>query len=138
MWWCNRKHVISLAILLAGGAAMADRPFTEDFPIEECQFRAYGGNPYFSLSPGRQSYFSNQRCVASGDCDELEELWITVTAQTRTIRLTDDGVTLNIPTRVVQEFETAERRAGRDLPQLLCELLTRSRRLLLRRGGRHL
>ena len=84
------------------------REFTEDFPIEECQFRASGGNPFFNLTPGRQAYFTNQRCVAAGDCDELEELWITVTSHTRTIPLRDDGMLRNIPTRVVQEFETAD------------------------------
>jgi hypothetical protein len=39
---------------------------------------APGGNPYFVLKPGRQLYYSNYRCVQAGDCDELEELWITV------------------------------------------------------------
>lgn len=46
--------------------------------------------------------------IAAGDCDELEELWITVTNRTREIELRDDGVTRTIPTRVVQEFETAD------------------------------
>ena len=100
---------LTMAMLIASSAMVADaRPFTEDFPIEECQFHAYGGNPYFILRPGRQAYFSNQRCFAAGDCDELEELWITVTRQTKTIQLRDDGKTLIIPTRVVQEFETAD------------------------------
>jgi len=57
---------------------------------------------------GRQAYFSNQRCVAAGDCDELEELWITVTNRTRDIQLREDGVTRTITTRVVQELETAD------------------------------
>jgi hypothetical protein len=105
----NTSRGLAMAVLIASGAEVAEAGrFTEDFPVEECQFRTWGGNPFFILSPGRQAYFSNQRCVAAGDCDELEELWITVTLQTRTITLRDDGRTLNIPTRVVQEYETAD------------------------------
>jgi hypothetical protein len=109
MWRTLIECGLIVAMVGAAGVAIADtRQFTEDFPIEECQFRAYGGNPFFSLTPGRQAYFTNQRCVAAGECDELEELWITVTNKTRTVTLRDDGETLYIPTRVVQEYETAD------------------------------
>lgn len=98
--------LLSATIVAAAGAAPL--PFTEEFPIEKCDFRASGGNPYFKLKPGRQAYFSNQRCVSAGDCDELEELWITVTDRTRDVQLTEDGVTRTIRTRVVEEFETVD------------------------------
>ena len=97
----------AVSIAASVGAIAAPR-FTTEFPIEKCDFRASGANPYFRLTPGRQAYFSNQRCVAAGDCDELEELWITVTNRTRDIQLREDGVTRTITTRVVQEFETAD------------------------------
>jgi hypothetical protein len=92
----------------ATGVGAATRRFTTEFPIEKCDFRASGANPYFKLTPGRQAYFSNQRCVAAGECEEIEELWITVTDRTRDIQLRDDGVTRTIRTRVVQEFETVD------------------------------
>jgi hypothetical protein len=106
------RHVTAgalLAVTIATSAGVAAAPsFTDEFPIEKCAFKASGVNPYFRLTPGRQAYFSNQRCVAAGDCDELEELWITVTNRTRDIQLREDGVTRTITTRVVQEFETAD------------------------------
>lgn len=89
-------------------AVSAAAQYTDDFPDDHCDFRAYGGNPYFSLRPGRQAYFSNQRCLARGDCDELEEVWITVTERTRPIELRDDGLTRTVVTRIVQEFETVD------------------------------
>ena len=99
--------LLAVAVAASMGASAAI-PYTRKFPIENCNFKASGSNPYFRLTPGRQAYFSNQRCVAAGDCDELEELWITVTDRTRQIELRDDGVTRTITTRVVQEFETAD------------------------------
>jgi len=99
--------LLAVAVAASMGASAAI-PYTREFPIENCNFKASGSNPYFRLTPGRQAYFSNQRCVAAGDCDELEELWITVTDRTRQIELRDDGVTRTITTRVVQEFETAD------------------------------
>ena len=99
--------LLAVAVAASMGASAAI-PYTREFPIENCSFKASGSNPYFRLTPGRQAYFSNQRCVAAGDCDELEELWITVTDRTRQIELRDDGVTRTITTRVVQEFETAD------------------------------
>lgn len=106
-----RQGTAAALLAVAVGASMAASaaiPYTREFPIESCNFRASGSNPYFRLTPGRQAYFSNQRCVAAGDCDELEELWITVTDRTRQIELRDDGVARTITTRVIQEFETAD------------------------------
>jgi hypothetical protein len=88
-------------------AASAEPAFTSDFDIENCRFATEGGNPYFILKPDRQAYYSNLRCVQSGECDELEELWITVRG-TRDITLWDDGKKRVIPTRVVEEKETRE------------------------------
>ena len=102
------RCVISVTLCAASFAVAGADSYTADFPDERCDFRPYGGNSYFSLRPGRQAYFSNQRCLARGNCDELEEVWITVTDRTRRIELQDDGGTRNITTRVVQEFETAD------------------------------
>jgi hypothetical protein len=106
-----RRLTLAALFVVAVGASMgasAATPYTREFPLENCTFKASGSNPYFRLTPGRQAYFSNQRCVAAGDCDELEELWITVTDRTRQITLSDDGISRTITTRVVQEFETAD------------------------------
>jgi len=85
-----------------------EREFTDEFPLDDCRFVPRGGNAYFDLTPGRQLYLSNQQCVADGACDELEELWITALEQTRNVVLNDDGRERRIPTRVVEERETAE------------------------------
>jgi hypothetical protein len=45
--------------------------------------------------------------VQAGDCDELEELWISVRG-TRNITLWDDGRKRVIATRVIEERETAD------------------------------
>ncbi|HEY5756400.1 MAG TPA: hypothetical protein VIU34_11295 [Steroidobacter sp.] len=85
-----------------------DTEFTDDFPIEDCNFIPRGGNPFFDLTPGRQLYLSNQQCVAEGKCDELEELWITVLPETRKVVINDGGGKRSIATRVVEEKETAD------------------------------
>jgi hypothetical protein len=107
----NARRGLGAALLvgsIATSTGATAAPFTDEFPIENCSFTHTGANPYFRLAPGRQAYFSNQRCVSAGDCDELEEVWITVTNRTRAIQLSDDGVTRTIVTRVVQEFETVD------------------------------
>ncbi|HSC05590.1 MAG TPA: hypothetical protein VLD59_02055 [Steroidobacteraceae bacterium] len=80
--------------------------FTDEFPLEDCHFSTVGGNPYFILKPRRQLYFTNARCVDSGECEDLEELWITVKPTVRKVRLEIDGRLRNVWTRVVQERET--------------------------------
>ena len=102
------RCVLGMTLCAASVAAAPADGFTEDFPDERCAFRPFGGNSYFSLRPGRQAYFSNQRCFARGDCDELEEVWITVTDRTRGIELRSNGRIRNIVARVVQEFETVD------------------------------
>ncbi len=102
-------RVYGLVLGLAPLIAFADPSgFTTEFPVEDCRFSTLGNNPLFALQPGRQAYFSNQRCVAAGDCDELEELWITVLDEEKSVRLQDDGERRWISTRVVEEVETAD------------------------------
>lgn len=99
--WCVASSPVALG-------DDTDREFTDDFPIEDCNFIARGGNAFFDLTPGRQLYLSNQQCVAEGECDELEELWITVLAERRNVVMNDDGRKREITTRVVEEEETAD------------------------------
>ncbi len=105
----NRKISVLLAALapLAAAGAPPDG-FTDQFPFAACDFKPYGGNAFFNLTAGRQLYFSNVRCVDAGDCDELQELWITMLPETRLIRYFDNGKARYARTRVMQEFETAD------------------------------
>ena len=105
----NRSLTLLVAGLaaLAAGAAAADG-FTRQFPIAACDFKATGGNAYFKLKPKRQLYLSNLRCVQDGGCDELEELWITMLPETRTIAYTHAGKPRSVRARVMEEFETAD------------------------------
>ncbi len=96
------------AVSLGGLAAAAEPEFTETFPIDDCFFVPYGGNDFFSLAPGRQTYFSNTQCVAERECRETEELWITVTRRTKKIPLEIDGERHQVWTRVVEELEMAD------------------------------
>src|SRR5688572_11001038 len=99
---------VCATLATAALAAQQEPSFTDDFEWEDCTFQAWGGNPFFILKPGRQLYFSNQQCVAEGECDEVEELWITVLDEVRTIVLREDGRRHWIRTRVVEERETAD------------------------------
>jgi hypothetical protein len=115
----RKENVMERYVLLGAAAALlapcwaaaqdGEKEFTTEFPIEDCQFRTTGNNPYFKLKPGRQLYLNNAdtRCEG-GTCEELEELWITVLDQTRNIRIEEDGEARWILTRVVQEEETAD------------------------------
>ncbi len=93
---------------LASAVALAsdDAVYTEDFPIEACRFVPWGGNPYFRLRPGRVARYSNASCVAGGECEDLEEVRITVLPEIRKIRMRIDGRVSTIRTRVIEEFET--------------------------------
>lgn len=97
----------ALSLLLVPAVAVAqtdNRHFTNEFPVDECTFTTTGTNPYFSLKPGTQLHFSNDRCVAAGNCDAEEEAVITVLNQMKVITLRDDGKTRNITTRVIKEI----------------------------------
>ncbi|TAK50867.1 MAG: hypothetical protein EPO25_18165 [Gammaproteobacteria bacterium] len=102
-----RTTAAALAVL-APLAASGQDAFTEEFPLASCRFQPHGGNAYFVLDPNHQLYLSNQRCVAAGDCDELEEVWITTQPATRLITFEQDGKTYTVRTRVVEEFEVAD------------------------------
>lgn len=92
----------------AFSAAAAVEDFTAEFPLGECSFKTTGQNAFFPLQPGSQAFFNNYNCVAEGECDEVEELVITVTGDTYMIAMEIDGKLQNINTRVVEEFETAD------------------------------
>jgi uncharacterized Fe-S cluster protein YjdI len=97
-----------LALVPFAIAAQEEAEFTENFPIEECTFTPFGGNAFFSLQPGRRSYFNNASCVAAGNCDEREDLVITVTRELKKVWLEDDGERRPVWTRVIVENEQAD------------------------------
>jgi hypothetical protein len=99
---------LCVALSQVASAGDPEPEFTDEFPLQDCSFVPRGGNKFFDLTPGRQRYYSNQQCVAVGECDELEELWITVLGETHKVVLTDDGRKRRITTRVVEEMETAD------------------------------
>jgi hypothetical protein len=101
------RPVILLLVALAPIVAAADG-FTREFPLQACKFKPNGGTAFFNLKPGRQLYLSNVRCVGANECDELEEVWITVLPETRLVEFSQDGRSYRVRTRVVQEFETAD------------------------------
>jgi hypothetical protein len=105
----NLKQVtLTLSLALASGYAASEEAFTKQFPLASCQFQSWGGNSYFPLIVGRQTYFTNAACVAAGRCDELEELWITMERETRRITIPIGNSTRTIYTRVMEERETAD------------------------------
>lgn len=86
--------------------------FTKAFPIAECEFETNDferedANPYFILQPGRELHYNNFQCVSEGECDEVEDLVITVLNRTRNITFEVDGKKETVTTRVVREHETA-------------------------------
>jgi len=107
---CTFILIGALAASLAPWAAWAgEKPkFTDEFPLAGCVFSSEGGNPYFILTPGRQLRFDNRRCVDAGQCDELEELTITVLDEEREVTLPIDGEMEVVTTRVVEEMETID------------------------------
>jgi hypothetical protein len=92
---------------LAAGTAAGDG-FTRQFPITACDFKPTGGNAYFRLKPGRQLYLSNLRCVQDKECDELDELWITMLPETKTITFDYAGKPRMVTARVMEEYETVD------------------------------
>jgi hypothetical protein len=98
-----------LTLLIVGSAAQAGEPaYTTNFPLKSCRFTPWEGNSYFPLKPGRQLYYTNAACVADGDCDELEELWITTERETRRITLGSGPNRQNVLARVLEERETED------------------------------
>jgi hypothetical protein len=103
-----RTVALTLAAAIPAAAMATGDGFTRDFPLAACDFEPWGGNAYFRLRTNRQLYLSNVRCVDEGECDELEEVWITVLPETRLVKFMHKGKELAVRTRVVQEFETVD------------------------------
>jgi hypothetical protein len=103
----HRPLAALVAAIMPAAAATGDG-FTRNFPIASCDFETTGGNAYFKLKPNRQLYLSNLRCVGAGECDELQELWITMLPRTRAISFEHGGRLLTVRTRVMEEYETAD------------------------------
>ena len=102
---------LSLIALDPGALAIAQEStldFTSDLPLGACQFVPWGGNPYFSLSPGQQRLLTNERCVEAGNCEEREEVWITVKRDIRRIQVEIDGRMRTVWTRVIEELESVD------------------------------
>ncbi len=102
------RHNACIALLTLvplGAAAQEEGEFTDHFPVEECTFTPFGGNDFFSLMPGRRTFFDNASCVAAGECDDREELVITVTRELKKIWIDDDRERRPIWTRVIVENE---------------------------------
>jgi len=98
-----------LLMFFTGIAAYGGEPaFTANFPLKSCRFTPHEGNQYFPLKPGRQLYYNNAKCVAEGECEELEELWITTEFDTRRITLGAGKNRKQVITRVVEERETED------------------------------
>ncbi len=103
-----RTAALILATLAPMAAVFAANPggYTNQFPIESCDFDTKGGNPYLRLNINRQLYLSNSGC---GECvaeDGLVELWITVLPQTRVVSFPHAGKMRSVRTRVIEEYET--------------------------------
>lgn len=100
--------VLALLFIPASAQAKDKEEYTEDFPIEDCEFVTTGGNRYFKLEIGRELHFDNANCVAEGECDELEELIITVLDETHDVIMDIDETPTAITTRVIEEREWAD------------------------------
>jgi len=103
-----RSLAAGLALLVPITAWAAGDGFTRDFPIANCAFKPTGGNAFFILKPNRQLYLSNVRCVAEGECDELEELWITMLPRTQLITFNQGRKSVTVRARVMEEYETED------------------------------
>jgi hypothetical protein len=105
----QRSLLLALAVLAPLAAAQdAGDGYTRNFPIAACDFKANGGNAFLRLQVGRQLYLSNVRCVQENECDELEEVWITMTPETKLIKFSYFGQNLAVRTRVMEERESAD------------------------------
>jgi hypothetical protein len=100
--------LVCLAILAVAAAAAVqagnrkDVQFTSEFPLDACNSLATSTaegaqNRYLPLEIGRVWEMSNADCVAAGECDELEEVRVSILDETEMV-----GGTL---TRVLEERE---------------------------------
>lgn len=106
----RKSMIASLVAVLAASAAGAAgaAPYTTSFPLSACEFKPNGGNAYLKLQTNRQLYLSNVRCVADGECDELEEVWITMLPETKVIKFMHGNRQLSVRTRVMEERESSD------------------------------
>ena len=105
----NRPFAALLAFLAPLAlASAAAAPFTSSFPLAACEFVPSGGNDFLKLEVNRQLYLSNVRCVSAGECDELEEVWITILPQTKVIKFMNGNTQLSVRTRVMEERESSD------------------------------
>lgn len=102
------RLILALALTLAFAYVAAAAEFTTQFPLGSCQFASTGGNAYFPIVPGRQTYFTNSACVAAGKCEELNEVWITMLPELRRITLEIGGQSTTVFARVMEERETED------------------------------
>lgn len=100
--------LLLLLLPLTALAQNGDDEFTDEFPIQDCIFLTQGTNDYFILQPFRQMRFDNSECVMEGECEELEEVVITVLNETRLISFEVDGEPVTVHTRVIEERETVD------------------------------
>jgi len=95
--------LVTMAATADGEAAKrAKWEWTDSFPIGDCSALVTSTddgaiNPYWILEIGRVWELSNEECFDAGECDELEEVTITVLPDTEMV----DGVL----TRVIEEKE---------------------------------
>jgi hypothetical protein len=101
----HKVWVALLVLLPLGAVAQEEVEFTDEFPVEECGFTPFGGNAFFSLMPGRRTYFNNAACVAAGECEDREDLVITVTRDVKKVWIDDDRERRPVWTRVIVEEE---------------------------------
>ena len=103
-----KRSLMLLVGALAPLAMAVGDSFTRQFPILACDFKATGGNDFFILEPNRQLYLSNLRCVDEAECEELEEVWITMLPATRLITFTYAARSVSVRARVMEEYETVD------------------------------
>jgi hypothetical protein len=102
----HKASIVLLILLPVTAMAQEEEPeFTDDFPVEECTFMPFGGNELFSLMPGRRTYFDNSACVAAGECEDREELVITVTRELKKVWIDDGRERRPVWARVIVEHE---------------------------------
>lgn len=89
----------ALALGGVGSVPLSAPEYTTDFRLESRQFKASGGNAYFSLSPGK---FWRYEGTEDGEEVELE---IPVLPQTKLIAFKIKGQAKVVNTRVIEERE---------------------------------
>ena len=101
---------MALALLIPGVilAEEHDAEFTDTFPLEACKFKSKGKNPLFPLEPGHQLYLNNASCVEEEECEEFEEVWVTVLHETHKVTFEIDGEMKTVKTRIVEELEMTD------------------------------